>query len=242
MTTPERFHFYDDASAWRCAVAQCIAHHVAARLQQADTFSLVLAGGQTPAALYRELAEAPYDRSIPWSRVHFFWGDERMVEPHHEWSNYHMAQASLLYRLPLRPEQVHRIRGEADDVAAAAAAYEAELQASFPAAGAAPPVFDLVLLGMGADGHVASLFPGSAALGATCGRVAAVPAPALPPHVPRVSLTLPVFNAARAVFFLAALPGKEAVIRDLQGGHGAAYPAAQVQPGRAQWFISRQAP
>src|SRR5439155_21511308 len=113
---------------------------------------------------YARLARDPYRNLVPWPALRFFWGDERHVPPDHPDSNYRMAQETLLSRVPVPPENVHRIAAENPDAAAAAGAYEADLQAHFRPKDGLVPRFDLLLLGLGADGHVASLFPGSDAL------------------------------------------------------------------------------
>jgi 6-phosphogluconolactonase len=207
-------------------------------LRTSGRFSLALAGGSTPRALYAHLAEARLD----WERVHFFWGDERGVPPGHPDSNYRMAQETLLARLPLPPENVHRIPGERP-AREAARQYEAELRRFF---GARLPRFDLVLLGLGGDGHTGSLFPLSPAVRAR--RRWAVPvrhtAPP-PPLVDRVTLTLPVLNAAAQVVFLVAGADKAGILTEVLEGpfEPERLPAQGVRPaqGGLLWLVDAAA-
>jgi len=172
------------------------------------TFSVALAGGSTPLRMYDLLAGDPYTLAIEWSKVHLFWGDERCVPPTHADSNYLQTAAHLISRLDIPMKNIHRIQGELPPIQAAAE-YQAELQHYF----GANPVFDLVLLGLGPDGHTASLFPGTQALEEKEKWVAAVPhSTPPPPLVDRVSLTLPVLNASRQVLFLVAGAEKADVV------------------------------
>lgn len=168
---------------------------------------LVLAGGSTPRAVYRLLATSPRRDRIPWQAVEIFFGDERCVPPDDGDSNYGMIRRALLADAPVPDRAVHRIPGELG-VEEATTRYAAELGLLF---GDAPLVFDVVLLGMGSDGHTASLFPGDGALDVRDAPVAAARAPA--PPLDRVTLTLPVLAAARAVAFLALGEGKADAVR-----------------------------
>jgi 6-phosphogluconolactonase len=187
-------------------VARLAAEAVAAR----GSFSLALAGGSTPRALYQLLADPaePFRDRIPWPAVHVFFGDERAVPPDHPESNYRMASAALLDRVPVG--SVHRVAGELG-APAAAAQYAAELRAHFGEV--TFPAFDLVLLGLGTDGHTASLFPGSPALLERSRWVVAAPGP--PPSSERITLTVPVLEAARAARFLVAGADKAEPLRRL---------------------------
>jgi 6-phosphogluconolactonase len=170
---------------------------------------MALAGGRTPRAVYERLA-MDGGPAVDWTRVHVAFGDERLVPPDHGDSNYAMARAALFDRVPLPPAQIHRIEGERAGAADAAAAYGATLAAAFDLGPGAWPVFDIVLLGVGADGHTASLFPGTPALGVADRLAAAARAPA--PPVDRVTLTYPVLNAARAVIVLVSGADKAAAV------------------------------
>jgi len=207
-------------------------------------FTLVLAGGATPRLLYQYLAAPPcLSRSINWPEGHFFWGDERCVAPDRPESNYGQAKELLLDKINPMPGRVHRMLVECAPPAMVAQAYEEELRAFF-----APhpkllagdfPCFDLIILGMGADGHTASLFPGSPALEEKKQWVTAVSAPAGKPAVPRITLTLPVLNHARTVIFLTAGPAKGNILDEIAADPEKAanrYPAARVTPERLHWL------
>jgi len=163
-------------------------------------FALALSGGRTPRGVYARLTQDPYRTLVPWPSLHLFWGDERHVPPDHPDSNYRMVRESLLARVPVPAGNVHRIPAENPDADAAAIEYEATLRSFFRLKEGQAPRFDLVLLGLGADGHVASLFPGSEALRET-GRLVAAPwIESLKAH--RITLTPPVIQRAAAVLVL----------------------------------------
>ncbi|MCS6992594.1 MAG: 6-phosphogluconolactonase [Anaerolineales bacterium] len=202
-----------------------------------ERFSVALSGGSTPRALYERLATNEMAKRIPWEKVHLFWGDERCVPPDHPESNYGLTAAALLSRIPLPAENVHRVRGELPP-AEAASLYEAELRAFF----GETPAFDLVFLGMGEDGHTASLFPGSPALAESVRWAVEVEHTAPPPPlVSRVTLTFQVLNAARQVVFLVTGAAKAGMFA--QVWHGASFPAAQIRPrdGELLWLVDQAA-
>ncbi|MEE9155364.1 MAG: 6-phosphogluconolactonase [Gemmatimonadota bacterium] len=206
-----------------------------------DRFTVALSGGSTPRRLHGLLASEPYRDRIPWKRVHLFWGDKRAVPPDHPDSNFGAARKTLLTEVPIPTGNVHRIKAELSDAAAAAEDYERELRRFFDLSEDEFPRFDLILLGMGADGHTASLFPRSKALEETRRLVVAPWVEKLEAH--RVTLTLPVLNRAACVIFLVAGVAKaEALSRILAGGQGPSdRPAGLVQPesGELLWFIDR---
>ena len=226
-----------DAEALAGLAAGEVARCAAAALRARGRFTLALSGGATPRLLYRALAdpEQPFREQVAWRAVHVLFGDERCVPPDHPASNYRAAREELLDRVPLGPGHLHRMRGEEADRDAAARRYEAELRAI--AGGAAWPVLDLVLLGMGEDGHTASLFPGSPALEERQRAVVAVRAPALPAE--RLTLTLPALTAAREVLFLVAGAHKAARVAEALADPPAALPAARVRPvaGELLWLL-----
>jgi 6-phosphogluconolactonase len=196
----------------------------------------VLAGGSTPKATYEVLAR-DYADGVDWSNVHVFFGDERAVPPDHEDSNYGMARDTLLDRVPIG--SVHRMQGELPPDEAAEA-YEQELRDFFGSDDL--PRFDLILLGMGSDGHTASLFPETSALEVHDRWVVANPVLKL--DTTRITLTVPVLDAARAVYFLVAGEDKAGPMAEiLEGDPGPReYPASLIQPeGGPQWMLDRAA-
>ena len=197
-------------------------------------FDVALAGGETPVALYDALGSGSAARSGLWRHVHVFWGDERVVPPEDPASNYGTAWKAGLRRLRLSADHVHRVRGETADARHAAVAYENDLRARF--VGAVWPRFDLVLLGLGTDGHTASLFPGSDALEEKERWTAA--AENGDPPVPRVTLTLPVLNNAAAVLFLVAGSAKAGVLASLLSADPPdLVPARRVRPPHGDIMI-----
>jgi 6-phosphogluconolactonase len=179
---------------------------------------------------------------MPWDRTWVFFGDERGVEPEHPDSNYRMANQALLSRVPIPPAQIARIRGEAADPEAAASEYARRLGEVFECKRGELPRFDLVLLGMGVDGHIGSLFPGSPVLKEVFRPVAAVHAAAA--SIPqRFTFTFPVINAAARVMFLVAGAEKAKVLKAVLGEPNSSLPAAMVRPtnGRLVWLVDRAA-
>lgn len=217
------------AADWLCAAA----------IAATGSFSVCLAGGSTPKRLY-ELLSGPGTRErFPWQRVHWFWGDERFVPPTDPQSNYAMARAAMLSRAPVPPENVHPMPTEGGSPAESAAAYERALQAFYGASALDPrrPLFDVTLLGLGEDGHTASLFPATSALDERRRWVIAVTG--AKPEA-RVSLTFPALNASRNVAFLVAGVAKRAILEKVRRGED--YPAARVKPIlRLLWFVDRAA-
>ena len=206
--------------------------------------TLVLTGGSTPQALYRELASPAMAGRLPWSRMHLFWGDERMVPQDDPASNLGMARATLLDHIPLPATHIHAIVPDGASPERAAVAYEKELRRFFTPSRLSPqgfPRFDCVLLGMGEDGHVASLFPVSPLL-AERQRWAAACGPGGSPPVPRVTLTLPVLNNAKRLVFLISGPRKAAILDEIVTAPNPAllpYPAALLQqPATLIWFVA----
>ena len=196
--------------------------------------TIALAGGGTPRATYQHLA----GRCPPWGRVDFYFGDERIVPPDADGSNYGMAHDALLGRIPLRPEQVHRVLGELSPEEAADRAEE-DLRASVP--GSPWPVLDLVLLGMGPDGHTASLFPGSAEVDESSRLMIPVHRPGMPQPW-RVSMTLPVINAARHVMMVVGGAAKAPMVRRaIARDHS--IPAGRLDPadGTMTWVLTEDA-
>lgn len=204
-------------------------------------FRVALAGGATPRGVYARLADrqGPYRAQIPWERTFVLFGDERQVAPDHDDSNFRMASETLLRHVPVPEEQVHRMRGENPDALRAAEEYEEILRDVFRLGDGERPRFDLVLLGMGADGHTASIFPGTPAAREAARLAMAVK---LDPGPDRITLTLPVFNSAAAALFLVSGTEKAEAARQALGG-ASDLPAAQVRPDRGDllWLLDRDA-
>ena len=238
-----------DASVTICADANGLAESTAQLVVEAANeaveargrFMLCLAGGETPRASYARLACSPYSARIPWDRTWIFFGDERAVPPDDADSNYRMAHEALLSRVPVAPAQVVRMRGEDADAEAAAAAYAVALADAFGTRRGELPRFDLVLLGLGVDGHTASLFPNSPVLLERFRSVAAAHVAAA--QIPeRLTLTFPVLNAAARVLFLVTGAEKAKILRKALDER-ATLPATMVRPtdGELIWLVDRAA-
>ncbi len=204
-------------------------------------FRVALSGGSTPKRLYSLLASPEFSAHVPWHAVHLFWGDERCVPPDDPESNYGVVRQVLLQRIPIPAANVRRIRGEIDP-GRAAAEYETLLRASFRTAPNQLPRFDLVLLGLGEDGHTASLFPGTSALQEKERLAVALYVEKLRAY--RITLTLPVINQSAVVAFLVAGEGKRSIVaRVLTGSEDAELPAQRVKlvDGKLIWLLDTPA-
>ena len=235
-----RVEVVEDAAAVARAAAELFVKLAAQAASARRLFRVLLAGGTTPKALYTLLASAECRSRVDWDRIVFFFGDERAVPPDHPQSNYRMADEVLFRPLGIAESSIHRMKAEAEDLNAAAAAYEGVLRASFGAF----PRFDLVLLGMGLDGHTASLFPRSPVLKEQSRWVAPVlDAPKAPPR--RLTVTLPVLNAGHQVLFMVAGRQKAPALREVLEGTAPPeqYPAKCIQPGpeRLLWLVDEAA-
>jgi 6-phosphogluconolactonase len=203
-------------------------------------FNVALSGGSTPRLLYSLLASAEFAVRIRWQQIHLFFGDERCVAPDHAESNYRMVKESLLSRTFIPPDNVHRMAGEKTPQVAVAE-YEARLRKHFHIDDDALPRFDLILLGLGEDGHTASLFPDSSALSETRHLVATTYVEKL--NAQRLTLTFPVINNAAQIIFLIAGESKAAVVKEILTTEKCDYPAARIKPenGQLTWFVTRDA-
>jgi len=221
------------------AVSRAAAERFAVLARSSDPFSVALSGGNTPRRLYELLATPLFCEQIPWRQVHVFWSDERCVPPDDPASNYRLAREALLAHVPLPAGNVHRVPGELGP-AAAAQAYAQELREFFDVQW---PTFDLVLLGLGDDGHTASLFPDAPALNETSRPVLGVTAHYGNRPARRVTLTLPAINAARQVMFLVGGAAKAEIVRAVLEGPAARFPAQHVRPtpGHLAWLIDAAA-
>ena len=233
LTTPQELFEAAAEEVVRAATEACA---------ERGRFTLVLAGGSTPRSLYNLLATNARS-SLPWDKTFFFWGDERHVPPSDPESNYRMANEAMLSKIPVLPGNVFRIPAENPDAVAAAAAYEQTLRKFFGPGPGEWPHFDLILLGMGPDGHTASLFPETPGLQDRSRLVVANWVEKL--KTSRITLTLPVLNAARCVAFLVSGSEKATVLREVVEGiaPGENYPAKLVRPtdGKLIWFVDRAA-
>jgi 6-phosphogluconolactonase len=226
------------------AAADLIEAAAGAAINDKGFFTLVLTGGADVRLLYEYLGGSPYSSRLSWQDIHFFWGDERCVAPDHPESNHAMARELLLAKVIAPLANVHRMPAEVTPPEKAAEEYEKALRAFFaPHPGLTDgrfPCFDFLLLGMGRDGHTASLFPGSPLLQEEALWVAAVAEPAGQPPVPRITLTLPVLNSAREILFLTTGQEKKIILDQIAADPQTAsqqFPAARVRPaGDLRWF------
>jgi 6-phosphogluconolactonase len=228
-----------DAAAVSAAGADRFVEAAREAIAARGIFRVALSGGGTPKKIYPMLRSSPRVDAVDWSRVEFWWGDERAVPPDDPESNYGVANEMLLSQLPdVDRAHVHRMPADAEDLDAAAAAHEAELRSAFGVSGDdPPPAFDLIWLGMGPDGHCASLFPGSSALDERERLVVANWAPG--PGAWRMTFTYPLLDAAREVLFLVTGADKAEVLEQIRDG--ADYPAARVSAQRTAWVVDAAA-
>ncbi|HTS12808.1 MAG TPA: 6-phosphogluconolactonase [Candidatus Limnocylindrales bacterium] len=209
-------------------------------VEQRGRFAIALSGGHTPAKMYALWASEPYRSETPWDRAHLFWSDERYVPPDDPLSNFRMTREALISRVPIPAANVHAVPTTLPTPQAAADAYEKDLRNFF---GASAPQFDVQLLGLGPEGHTASLFPGSAALAEKNRWVLPVEVDATPPR--RLTFTPVVLNQGRKTMFLVAGKDKREIVSALRNEPDAAarqYPAAQIRPnGDVLWLLDRAA-
>lgn len=233
LTTPQELF---------AAAAEEVVRTANEAVAQRARFTIVLSGGSTPKSLYNLLATNART-ALPWDRMFFFWGDERHVPPTDPDSNYRMADETLLSKIPVPAGNVFRIKAENPDAAAVAEAYEQTILKFFQLKSGEVPNFDLILLGMGPDGHTASLFPGTTALQEKSHLVVANWVEKMKTH--RITLTLPVLNAARCVTFLVSGTDKASVLRAVleEDVPAEQYPSKLVRPaaGKLIWLMDRAA-
>lgn len=230
------------------ALAQEAAKRVVAIAEEAVTrrgrFTVALAGGSTPKRLYSLMAADPHCTRLPWRETHLFWTDERPVPPEHPDSNFGMVRATLLRRVPIPADQIHRMQAERADLDAAAGEYEAEIAGTFVTQPPdEPPAFDLILLGLGTDGHTASLFPYTPALREIRRWVTPDYIPALKAN--RLTLTTPILNRATTILFLVSGVEKAAALLAVLEGplDPERLPAQLIRPvaGRVVWLVDQAA-
>ena len=233
LTTPQELF---------AAAAEVVVGAATDAVAQRGRFTIALSGGSTPKSLFNLLATNART-VLPWERMFFFWGDERHVPTTDPDSNYRMAEETMLSKVPVPPGNVFRMAAENPDAAAVAEEYEKTLRKFFALEPGQVPVFDLILLGMGPDGHTASLFPGTAGLQEKSRLVIANWVEKM--KTSRLTFTLPVLNATRCVTFLVSGTDKAAVLRTVLEGDVPAeqYPAKLVRPtdGKLIWLVDRAA-
>jgi 6-phosphogluconolactonase len=233
-----------DTEALSRTAAKVIVRYIKEKIDVKDFFTLVLSGGSTPENTFSLLASDETFRSqIPWERIHFFWGDERHVPPDSTESNYRMANKAMLSRVPVPVENIHRIKSENPDANEAAEQYEEELHNFFKIKHGQLPRFDCVLLGMGTDGHTASLFPGTEAMYEKSRLVVATGVKQFQTY--RITLTLPVLNDADFVMFLVNGNEKAEILKKVIEGKGlpTPLPAQLIRPthGKLLWLVDKAA-
>ena len=230
---------FPDLDALSRAAVQEMHRIIEQAVAERGRFAIALSGGHTPAKMYSLWAEG-VGGATPWDRVHLFWGDERFVPFDDPLSNYRMTRETLISHVPIPAANVHPVPTNLEFPAKAAEGYERELRIFF---GSSQPEFDLQLLGLGIEGHIASLFPDSPALEEKERWVVAVRAPAEPPN--RITLTPIVLNQGRNTFFLVSGENKRGILKALRSepdSMTSKYPAGRIRPtGRALWFLDKSA-
>lgn len=232
-------HIEKDTKALSASLAEWINNYIQQVLAKQDRFTFVLSGGSTPKALYALLAESPYKESIPWEKLHFFWGDERAVPFEDSRNNAKMCYDELLDKVPVKAENIHIMRTDITPEESAAE-YEKILNTYFESS---ETTFDFVLLGMGDDGHTLSLFPGTEVIHEQNALATSFFLQAQDMY--RITLTAPVVNNAACVAFLAAGAGKAEVLKQVLKGNRNVdlYPSQIIQPvkGQLHWFVDEAA-
>lgn len=232
-------HIEKDTKALSASLAEWINNYIQQVLAKQDRFTFVLSGGSTPKALYALLAESPYKESIPWEKLHFFWGDERAVPFEDSRNNAKMCYDELLDKVPVKAENIHIMRTDITPEESAAE-YEKIVKTYFEGS---ETTFDFVLLGMGDDGHTLSLFPGTEVIHEQNALATAFFLQAQDMY--RITLTAPVVNDAACVAFLAAGAGKAEVLKQVLKGEKNVdlYPSQIIRPvkGQLHWFVDEAA-
>jgi 6-phosphogluconolactonase len=240
---PDKLLIYPDAGALARAAAFDLLQRAGEAIAERGVFTLALSGGSTPKKLYALLGTDPAFAAFPWAQTQLFFGDERHVPPNHADSNFRMVKETLLASGLVPDANVHRVPAEQADATQAAAQYEADMRGYFTGQGLLDnfPRFDVILLGMGPDGHTASLFPDSPGLREETRWVIANPVAKF--NTDRITFTFPVLNAARAVLLLVAGADKEAMVREVLLDARGTHPVERVQPrdGLKLWMLDRAA-
>ncbi len=244
MTCSVKFdvQIVEDAEALSRAAAEAIVCQVNETLEKREFFTIALSGGSTPRVLYALLAkDASFRDEVDWGKIHFLWGDERYVPPDHPESNYRMANEAMLSKIPVPAANIHRMRTEDADVTKVAEAYEQEVRLLFKLGAGELPRLDCVLLGMGPDGHTASLFPGTTALNEKERLVVANWVEKFRAY--RITMTAPVLNNACSIIFLVGGEEKAETLREVLQGkrQPERFPSQLIQPthGKLLWLIDK---
>jgi 6-phosphogluconolactonase len=240
MSGQPDIRIFEDPQSLFHGAAEEFASQATAAVRSRGRFTVALSGGSTPISLYSLLATRA---SLPWDKICFFFGDERHVSPDNPESNYRMARESLLSRVPIPSENIFRVPAENPDANKAAEAYEQTLRKFFNPAPGNFPRFDMILLGMGPDGHTASLFPGTAALQEKNRWVVSNRVEKF--KTDRLTLTLPVLNSAALVMFLVSGQDKAGILKDVLEGKqpGELFPSKLIKPANGEliWMVDRAA-
>jgi 6-phosphogluconolactonase len=238
-----QLHIYENAEKLSEALAEWITNYIHSCLQSQARFTIALSGGNTPKLLHHLLAASPYREKIAWEKLHFFWGDERDVPFEDDRNNAKMAFDTLLDHVPVVRSQIHIMRTDIDPVTSAIE-YENILRRYFPPEVMLPDnSFDLVLLGMGDDGHTLSLFPGTPVVHEEKAWVTSFFLPAQSMY--RITLTKSIVNRSQRIAFLATGPGKAHALKEVLKGeyHPDLYPSQEIKPadGALHWFVDKAA-
>jgi len=244
MPAVSDIRIHRDSQAWAAAAAEFVLEVGKEAVRANGRFLIALSGGTTPEILYRALTSPAFADRFDWSRTTFFFSDERCVPPDDPRNNYALAKNALFTPLNIMPSQVYRMAGESSDPQTAAVEYEQQLRLATKTAPSARPSLDLVLLGLGEDGHTASLFPGASILRGRQHLIAVTRSPKDPPN--RLTMTLAAINRASVILFLVTGAGKAGVVRAVLDPKTEAerqLPAALVAPeeGRLIWFLDQAA-
>jgi len=238
----KKYYLFEDSSELAAQLAVDFKNAVEEKANSGESLTIALSGGHTPKAFFEILAEPPYREGISWKNVIFFWGDERCVPPDNDESNYKMTNNALLSHIDIPASNIHRVLGE-DPPTNEALRYEKVIGGNVSSGGNGFPSFDWIFLGMGDDGHTASLFPGASNLK----EIEKICVVAEHPETgqKRVSITFPVINNAKRVSFLVAGKAKAPVFKEIleKGAKPLPYPASMVEPvnGVLEWYLDKAA-
>ena len=240
MSTPFEIIIKENPAGLCRAGADILFNEIKSSIKRQNAFTLAVSGGSTPRVMHRLLAKEPYRGAVPWEKTHLFWVDDRCVPLSDKASNYGAALKDFLEKTPMPPDRIHPMP-TAISPSEGADRYQKDLKTFFHPGGKGFPVFDLVFLGIGTDGHTASLFPGHKALDEK--EKWAIAVKGGKPNVNRLTLTFPVLNSAKKIVFLVSGKGKAEILGRLLGGKGTSLPAQRIKPaeGKLIWLVDRDA-